>query len=70
MTTTDDRRRVVWWFEIDRNGELQRVYEDFSGKREATKFFHQKHVEGQRAQMGLISKQPWHYSHRERTQKQ
>jgi hypothetical protein len=62
MTTTD-HRWVVWWFEIDRDGKLQKVCQDFSGKQQATKFFHQKHTEGQRAQMGLISKQPWHYSH-------
>jgi len=61
-TRPPDSRWVVWWFEVNRDGELQRVYQDFPGRQTARRFYHRKRAEdGQFAGKGLVSAAPWHH---------
>ena len=60
-TELPNNRWVVWWFEVNKDDELQRVYRDFPGKQSATRFYHNKRAEGQLAGKGLVSATPWHY---------
>ena len=63
----EPRRWVVWWFEIIQS-QLRMVYQDFPNKPKAKRFYHHRHAEGQRAEMGLVSATPWHYLQKKEVQ--